>query len=161
MCTIIDIVAVLFGIIGVIGCIIPILLGPPFSYAGILLLFFFNNPTQEISIKFVVIWLIITVVVTILDYVMQPYLTKLWGGSKLAVRYSIAGMVAGMVFFPPIGMIIGPFIGALIAELLVNKKPLDESLLAAAGSFLGFILSTGLKLACASIMLYYTIRFIF
>lgn len=158
---IIDIIAILLSLIGIIGCILPVLPGLPLSYAGILLLYIFNNPDNQISIRFLIIWLIVTIVVSILDYVLQPYLTKLSGGSKLAVRYSIAGMIAGMVFFPPIGIIIGPFIGALIAELWVNKKPLDESLLAAGGSFLGFILSTGLKLVCAGIMFYYTVIFIF
>ncbi|MBO7305140.1 MAG: DUF456 domain-containing protein [Bacteroidales bacterium] len=159
--TIIEIIAVVLGLIGIIGCIIPIIPGLPLSYAGVLLMYFLCNTTNEISTQHIIIWLIITVVVSILDYVLQPYLTKLSGGSTLAVRYSIAGMVAGMVFLPPIGIIIGPFIGALIAELLVNKKPFDESLLAAFGSFLGFLLSTGLKLVCAGLMLYNIIRFIF
>ena len=99
--------------------------------------------------------------VTIIDYVVQPYFTRITGGSKLAVRYSIAGMVAGMVFFPPFGIVAGSFIGALIAELVVNRKPLKNSLVAALGAFLGFITGTGLKRASCAVMLYYIIRFIF
>ena len=90
--TFIEIIAVVLGIIGIIGCIIPIIPGLPLSYAGVLLMYFFCNTTNEISTQHIIIWLIITVVVSILDYVLQPYLTKLSGGSTLAVRYSIAGI---------------------------------------------------------------------
>ena len=158
---IIDIIAVLMAITGIVGCIIPALPGPPLTYASLLLMYLLNNPDYAISGKFMVIWIIIVAAVSILDYVVQPYFTKITGGSKLAVRYSIAGMVAGMIFFPPFGIIAGSFIGALIAEFLVNKKPLQNSLLAAFGAFLGFIFGTGLKLAASVTMLYYLIRFIF
>lgn len=158
---IVDIVALLMAIAGIAGCVVPALPGPPISFAALLLLYIANNPSNEITGKFLIIWIAIVAVVSILDYVIQPYFTKITGGSKLAVRYSIAGMVAGMVFFPPFGIIIGSFLGALIAELFVNKKPLQNSLLAAFGAFLGFIFGTGLKLAASVTMLYYTIRFIF
>lgn len=158
---IVDIVALLMAIAGIAGCVVPALPGPPISFAALLLLYIANNPNNEITGKFLIIWIAIVAVVSILDYVIQPYFTKITGGSKLAIRYSIAGMVAGMVFFPPFGIIIGSFLGALIAELFVNKKPLQNSLLAAFGAFLGFIFGTGLKLAASVTMLYYTIRFIF
>ena len=157
----IDLIAVLVAVAGIVGCIIPAIPGPPLTYASLLLLYLFNNPHNAITGKFLIIWIAITAAVTILDYVVQPYFTKITGGSKLAVRYSIAGMVAGMVFFPPFGIIAGSFIGALIAEFVVNKKPLQNSLLAAFGAFLGFIFGTGLKLAACGTMLYYVIRFIF
>ncbi len=157
----IDTAALLMAVIGIAGCIVPALPGPPISFAALLLLYFTNNPNNEITGRFLIIWLAVVVAVSILDYVIQPYFTKITGGSKLAVRYSIAGMVAGMVFFPPFGIIIGSFIGALIAEFFVNKKPLQNSMLAALGAFLGFIFGTGLKLAVSVTLLYYTIRFIF
>lgn len=156
----IDIIAVIMAIIGIIGCIIPALPGPPLTYASLLLLYLLNNPDNEITGKFMIVWIAIVAAVSILDYVVQPYFTKITGGSKLAVRYSIAGMVAGMVFFPPFGIIAGSFIGAFIAEFMVNRKTLQNSLLAAFGAFLGFIFGTGLKLAASATMLYYVIRFI-
>ena len=157
----IDTAAIIMALAGIFGCIIPAIPGPPLAYGSLLLLYLLNNPLNEITGKFMIIWAVIVVAVSVLDYVVQPYFTKITGGSKLAVRYSIAGMVAGMVFFPPFGIIAGSFIGALVAELLVNKKPLQNSLLAAFGAFLGFIFGTGLKLAVSVTMLYYTIRFIF
>ena len=153
--------AIIMAITGILGCIIPAIPGPPLTYASLLLMYIADNPQGEITGKFLIIWLAIVAAVSILDYLLQPYFTKLTGGSSLAVRYSIAGMVAGMIFFPPFGLIAGSFIGALIAEFVVNKKPLKNSLLAAFGAFLGFIFGTGLKLAASVTMLYYLIRFIF
>ena len=158
---IIDILAIIASLAGLAGCFIPAIPGPPLSYISVLLLYLFNDPNNEITSRFLIIWIAVVAVVTVLDYVLQPYLTKITGGSKLAVRCSIAGLVAGMIFFPPVGIIIGPFIGAFIAEFFINKKPLKNSLAAAGGAFLGFILGTGLKLAVSGTLLYYTIRFIF
>lgn len=154
-------IAIIISIIGIVGCVVPALPGPPLSYGALLMLYLLNNPNDSITGRFLIIWLIIVGAVTLLDYVVQPYFTRITGGSKLAVRYSIAGMVAGMIFFPPVGIIAGSFIGALIAELLVNKKPLQNSLLAAFGAFLGFIFGTGLKLAASVTMLYYLLRYVF
>lgn len=153
--------AIIMAITGILGCIIPAIPGPPLTYASLLLMYIADNPQGEITGKFLFLWLAIVAAVSILDYLLQPYFTKITGGSSLAVRYSIAGMVAGMIFFPPFGIIAGSFIGALIAEFVVNKKPLKNSLLAAFGAFLGFIFGTGLKLAASVTMLYYLIRFIF
>ena len=161
MAIIIDILAIIAALAGIVGCLLPAIPGPPLSYVSILLLYLFNNQDYEITGKFLVIWIVLVAAVTILDYVAQPYFTKITGGSKLAVRCSIAGLIAGMIFFPPVGIIIGPFIGAFVAEFIINKKPLKNSLAAAGGAFLGFILGTGLKLAVSGTLLYYTIRFIF
>ncbi len=161
MAIIIDILAIIAALAGIVGCLLPAIPGPPLSYVSILLLYLFNNQDYEITGKFLVIWIVLVAAVTILDYVAQPYFTKITGGSKLAIRCSIAGLIAGMIFFPPVGIIIGPFIGAFIAEFIINKKPLKNSLAAAGGAFLGFVLGTGLKLAVSGTLLYYTIRFIF
>ena len=161
MAIIIDILAIIAALAGIAGCLLPAIPGPPLSYVSILLLYLFNNQDYEITGKFLIIWIVLVAAVTILDYVAQPYFTKITGGSELAVRCSIAGLIAGMIFFPPVGIIIGPFIGAFVAEFIINKKPLKNSLAAAGGAFLGFVLGTGLKLAVSGTLLYYTIRFIF
>ncbi len=157
----IDIIALFAALVGIAGCLVPAIPGPPLSYCSILLLYLFNNPANEITARFLIIWIVIVAAVTIIDYVVQPYFTKVTGGSKLAIRYSIAGMVAGMVFFPPMGIVAGSFVGAFIAEFIVNKRPLKNSLLAALGAFLGFMFGAGLKLAASVTLLYYTIKFIF
>lgn len=101
--------------------------------------------------------LIVTVIVTVLDYVVPGWLTRVTGGTKYASRGATAGMLVGILFFPPWGMIAGAFAGALVAELYWGEKKMAQGLKAALGSFLGFLLGTGAKLAASGVMLYYII----
>ncbi|MFA7034663.1 MAG: DUF456 domain-containing protein, partial [Bacteroidales bacterium] len=112
----IEAIAVILGIVGIIGCLLPVLPGPPISWAALLVLYLWGK--DEMSTKFLIIWLIITIIVTILDYVVPAYFTRVTGGSKVAARGSLAGMLIGILFFPPWGMIIGAFLGALLAEVI-------------------------------------------
>ena len=151
-----DVVLIIIGIIliliGIVGCIIPGLPGPPIAYAGILLqVFKTENP---FTTKFLIIWALITVAVSILDYVVPAIGTKKFGGSKRGVWGSIIGLFVGIFFFPPIGLIIGPFLGAFIGELSGGKET-ESALKAGFGSFIGFITGVALKLVVTGLMAYY------
>jgi hypothetical protein len=71
------------------------------------------------------------------------------------VTGSVIGTVAGLFFFAPYGLIIGPFVGALIGELLADAS-LGKALRVALLSFVAFLLTTGLKLILAVVLCYYT-----
>ena len=120
----IAIVAVLCGIIGIIGSIAPALPGPPISWVGMLILYFWggtNGAGETMSLSILLIWLAIVILVTILDYVVPAYFTKLTGGSKYASIGTTVGLIAGL-FIPPVGMILGSLLGAFIAELIFAGK---------------------------------------
>ena len=152
------IIAVILGIVGLVGCILPVIPGPPLSWAGLLLVFL-TGP-EGMTSQFLILWLVITIVVTILDYVAPSWITKKTGGSKAAARGTLVGLVLGLIFFPPWGMIVGSFLGALIAEVVVNGSEVADSVKPAFGSFLGFLLSTGLKLTASGVMLFYIFKFL-
>ena len=159
----IEIIAVLMGFIGLIGCIVPVLPGPPIGYLGLLLVYLWGNPsgiTEPIAGKFMLVWLGITVAVTILDYIVPVLFTKVTGGTKEAVRWSIAGTIVGMLFFPPLGIILGAFVGAFLGEIIVHNKNLGASLLSGMGSLLGFVFGVGIKLAVSGMLMYYILKFI-
>lgn len=151
--------AVIMGVIGILGSVLPVLPGPPIGYAGMLLLYLWGGEhiREDITGTVMTVMLIVTIVVVILDYIVPAYFTKLTGGSKSAARASMVGMIIGIIFFPPVGMIVGAFLGALAAEMIVEGKQLSHSLKAALGSFLGFLAGTGLKLIASGIILYYII----
>lgn len=155
----IEIFAIVLGLVGIVGCIVPVIPGPPVSYVGMLILYIWGPDKILENITWnVMAWMLgVTIVVTILDYVVPIYFTKLTGGSKAASRGAMVGLIIGVVFFPPIGMIIGAFLGALIAEMLIEGKELKKSLKSAMGSFLGFLAGTGLKLMACGVMMYYII----
>ena len=158
------IIAVALGFIGLLGCIVPVIPGPPLSYLGLLILYIWHNPVYDagcgITGKFMLIWLGITILVTVLDFIVPVYFTKVTGGSKEAVRWSIAGTIIGMLFFPPFGIIIGAFLGAFLGEIIVHNKTLGASFISGIGSLLGFVFGIGIKIAASGTMMYYIFRFI-
>ncbi|MBR5035315.1 MAG: DUF456 domain-containing protein [Bacteroidales bacterium] len=153
----INIIALIIALAGIIGCFLPVIPGPPLSWLSLLLLYFFGN--GEMSLKFLLIWLGITIVVTILDYVVPSYFTRVTGGSKAAGRGSLVGLLAGLILFPPWGMIAGAFLGALLAEVLINRSAIADSVKPALGSFAGFFFGTFLKLVASGVMFWYMFKF--
>lgn len=95
-------------------------------------------------------WLgILGILFFVLDYWLPVYAVKKFGGSKLGMRASLAGLIVGVVFFPPLGFIIGPFLGALAGEAIHRNRLDNKAFKAALGSFAGFLAGTGLKLVYA------------
>ena len=153
----INIISVIIALAGIIGCFLPVIPGPPLSWLSLLLLYFFGN--GEMSLQFLLIWLGVTILVTILDYTVPAHFTRLSGGSKAAGRGSLVGLLAGLIFFPPWGMIVGAFLGALAAEVLINRTAIADSVKPALGSFAGFLCGTFLKLIASGVMFWYMFRF--
>ena len=111
-------------------------------------------------LKALIIWGVIMVVVSIVDYLVPMYFTKATGGSRYAERGAMAGLILGIIF-TPVGMILGSFLGAFLSELYWGKKSAGEALKAAIGSFLGFITGTGLKTIVSCIIMWKIIIFAF
>ena len=159
---VIAIIAIILGLVGILGSVLPGLPGPPIGWLGMLILYIWGGGTkggEPMSLTLLLVMLAVTVVVTLLDYVVPGYFTKRTGGSKWGSWGSIIGLFVGMFFFPPWGMILGTMIGAFTAELLFSGRSTGDSLKAAWGAFLGFLSGTGIKLAATGVMLYYIIAY--
>lgn len=144
----------LIMILGIIGCLVPVLPGPPLSYVGLLLLHFtrFGHFTKWTLIIFAGI----AIAVSILDYLVPIWGTKKFGGSKYGTRGAAVGLVVGF-FLGPVGIIIGPLLGAFIGEMIF-KDDFYYAVKAGFGSLIGFLTGVGLKLAASFIMTFYFIR---
>jgi uncharacterized protein YqgC (DUF456 family) len=158
------VLAILAGVLGIAGSILPGLPGTPISWVGMLLLYVWgsgvNAAGNPMSLQTLIIWGVVVLIVSVVDYVVPMYFTKLTGGSKYAERGALIGLVAGIIL-TPIGMIAGSFLGAFIAEVQWGKKTSSEALLAALGSFLGFILGTGIKTIASVLILWQIIVYAF
>jgi uncharacterized protein YqgC (DUF456 family) len=141
-------------ILGIAGCIIPALPGPPLAYLALVLLEFAEQ--APFSFNFMMAWLIIVIVVSLLDFYVPVWGTKKFGGSKYGTYGSIAGLIIGL-FFSPVGIIIGPFLGAFAGELIGGKKSQD-ALRAGLGAFVGFLAGTIAKLAVSGVIAFYFIK---
>ncbi len=143
---------------GLAGCILPVIPGPPLSFFGIWTLHFSKYAAFET--RLLVILALLAIVATLLDYAAPVWTTKRFGGSKKGVWGAAIGMMAGLILFPPFGIIIGPFAGAVAGELL-NGAGSRKALKAGTGSFTGFFLGIGLKLAVSLLITYYFARALF
>ncbi|MGI6340171.1 MAG: DUF456 domain-containing protein [Bacteroidales bacterium] len=146
--------AVVLLLLGIIGCLVPVLPGPPLSYLGLILLHFtkFANFSSTLLITLAVV----TIVVTLLDYIVPVWGTKKFGGSKYGTRGATVGLIIGL-FLGPLGIIVGPFIGAFVGELIF-KDDIRYALRAGFGSLLGFLTGIGLKLAASFVMTFYFVK---
>ena len=149
------IIGAIFIFVGILGCFIPILPGPPLAYVGLLMLQLLDPPA--FTTRFLFIWAGITAIVTFLDYVIPVYGTKKFGGSKRGVWGSVIGLIIGIFFFPPFGIIIGPLLGALIGELSAGKTS-STAIRSAFGSFVGFLAGTSIKLIATGWMGYHFVK---
>ena len=152
---ILTIIAFAFLIAGLVGSIAPVIPGPPLSFIGLIILQLSGR--AEFSVPFLIIWAVITIAVTVLDYILPSIMTKKFGGSRYASIGAVIGLIAGIFIFPPIGLILGPFLGALVGELIHSNSQAAHSLKVALGAFLAFFVGTGAKLIVCSIMLFYAI----
>ena len=147
------VLALVLMIVGIIGCIIPFLPGPPLSYAALLLMQLRSEPPY--STRFLLILAGVTLLVTVLDYVVPLAGTKRFGGTRWGMWGCTIGLILG-IFIPPWGLILGPFIGAFVGEILANTST-ENAFSAAFGSFLGFLFGTLLKLIACFVMAWYLI----
>lgn len=144
------ILAMLCAILGVIGCILPMLPGVPLSYAGVLILHFTGQATYTTTQ--LVAWLVIVVVLQIVDYITPMLGSKYSGGTEYGNRGCIAGTIVGL-FFMPWGIIMGPFLGAVFGEML-GGRDFAHALRAGIGSLVGFLFGTLLKVVFSFYLLY-------
>ena len=138
------IIGFIFMIIGILGSFLPVLPGPPISWIGLLLLYLTNAVPNNWWILGVT--LAVALIVFALDYIIPAMGTKKFGGTKAGMIGTTIGLLVA-IFFPilgPLGIIIWPFVGALVGELL-NKADKKTATKAAFGSFLGFLTGTFLK----------------
>ncbi|MRX63461.1 DUF456 domain-containing protein [Maribacter luteus] len=143
-----DIALLIFGfifmLIGILGSFLPVLPGPPISWIGLLLLYLTKAIPDDWV--FLGITLVIALVVFALDYIIPAVGTKKFGGTKAGMLGTTIGLLVALIFpvLGPFGIIIWPFIGALVGELL-NKADKKTATKAAFGSFIGFLTGTFLK----------------
>lgn len=150
------IIAVILLIVGAVGTVAPVLPGVPLCWGGLLVLKFAPSVSDNISWVTIVILGILTLGVTILDNVLPVWGTKKMGGNKKVVWGATIGLFAGF-FLGPLGIIFGPFVGALVGALLSGNKIMSAAK-QASGAFLGYIAGLTLKLITVGLILFFFVK---
>lgn len=136
-------------LVGIIGAVLPVLPGSTLAFGSLLLAKILNY--SEMSWWLVGIFGFFTVLGMVLDYVVPIATTKKMGGSKYGIWGLIIGLIVGIVFSPFgfVSIIIAPFLGAFIGELIYDRENHKRALKAALGSVVGYGLTTGYSLVLA------------
>ena len=126
---VLEIVLIILGAVcllgGLIGSLLPVLPGPPLSYGGLLLLHFTER--VEFTTTQLIVWFMLVLLTIAFDYLLPIWGVKKWNGSRWGNWGCVAGTLAGVFFFPPWGILIGPFVGAIAGELLLGRRHIRDA----------------------------------
>jgi len=153
-----DLLAVVCVLLGLAGCILPALPGPPLSWVGLFIVWAARGfEPESFGATAALVLLGVTVVVTVLDFFAPMIGAKRYGASRWGVWGSVVGLLVGMIWFPPFGMIAGTFVGALLGET-AHGRTTRQSLRAAWGVFVGTMLGIVVKLVVSGVIAWYVLR---
>lgn len=147
------------ALLAVAGSIVPVIPGPPLSFAALLLLSYAKN-WEPFSTEFLFISGALALLISILDYVLPAEGARRYGASKFGIAGALLGIVAGFLIMPPVGIFIGALLGAVAGEL-ATKKSGHEALRAGWGVFMGFMVGTGIRVAFTLAMLFLYVAALF
>ncbi len=140
---------------GFVGSILPVIPGPPISYVGLIAMHL--TEAYGFTAELLAIYGVLSGLVVLLDYVIPIYGSRQFGASQYGIWGTGIGAILGAIFFPPFGIIIGPFLGAVMGEMIKGKNG-NEALKAGLGSFIGFLAGTLIKLIVSGLMTYHFIE---
>lgn len=149
-------IGTLLVIAGIVGCIVPVLPGPPVAFAALLLVSWAGS-WAVYPLWILILLAALAVFAALMDSILPVAASRRAGAHKTGVWGSVAGMLAGTIFFPPFGTIIGAFLGALIGELLVRRED-SQPLKAALGVFSGTIAATLVKLSVSGAIAFFFVK---
>lgn len=144
------VIAVALVLIGLAGTILPALPGLPLVFAG-MLLGAWAGDFQHIGVPVVLVLGGLTLLSLVVDFWATALGARRVGASTRAVVGAVVGTFAGL-FFGPVGLFAGPFIGALAGELL-HGRDVGRATRVGLGTWLGIVFGTVLKLALAFTMI--------
>ncbi|WP_322906899.1 DUF456 domain-containing protein [Paenibacillus campi] len=131
-------------IIGMVGTVYPVLPSVVAIYFAFFVYGWFFS-FAEFNVWFWIIETLIVVVLLAADYLVGAYGTRKFGGSRLAVILSVIGLIVGPFVIPAFGLILGPLIGAVAAEL-IQGRDVNSALRVGWGTVLGLFASAVVKI---------------
>lgn len=140
-------------LVGAVGAVVPVLPGALLSFGALLLARILHF--SELSWWVIGIFGFLTILGIVLDYIVPVATTKKMGGSKYGIWGLILGLIVGIVFSPFgfVSIIIAPFLGALIGELIYDRENHKRAFRAALGSVIGYGITTVYGLFISLVML--------
>jgi uncharacterized protein YqgC (DUF456 family) len=145
------ILVIILFIVGMAGAVYPILPGALAIYAAFFVYGFFIS-FEPFGWIFWTLQTLIVASLFIADYAVNAWGVKRYGGSRASVIGSTIGIVIGPFVIPAFGLILGPFLGAVIAELIIGSRP-DKAVKVGFGSVVGLFSSVVVKIILQVVMI--------
>ena len=153
------IIGILFAIIGLVGCVLPVIPGPILSLLALIILSFAKD-WEPFSATFLIIMTGLSLFVSVLDYFIPVVGAKKSGATRPGLWFSAIGMIIGIFFFPPWGIFIGALIGGFAGEILAGSER-RKALKVSWGIFVSNIVGIGLKSAFSLFVLFFYLKEMF
>lgn len=135
---------------GLIGTVLPALPGLPMIFGGIWLAAAVDG-YHHLGLWWLLLLGALTAIGVATDFVAASLGARRVGASKRAIWGATLGTLVGMFFGLP-GLVLGPFVGALLGELTSSGSVL-RSAHVGIGTWLGLLLGTLLKLVLSLLIL--------
>ena len=133
-------VAIIMFIIAFAGLIYPIIPSAIFVLGGFLL-YGLLTTFEGMTWLFWSIQILFVILLFGADTLSNVLGVKRFGGSNAGLWGSTIGLLFGPFVIPVAGILIGPFLGAVIAELLISRAGLKQAVKTGVGSLVGFLTS--------------------
>ncbi|HRH57029.1 MAG TPA: DUF456 domain-containing protein [Chitinophagales bacterium] len=155
-------IGIILLVIGLVSCVLPPLPGPPIAYIALLIARLGLDKQDEIPLWLLITYGVFIVIVLIIDNFIPVWSTKKFGGTKAGIRGCFIGIVVGIIFAPfgGISIIICPFLGAMIGEL-IDGQEFSLAIKSGIGSFIGFLLTSGIKIILVLMICYHYFKAVF
>ncbi len=144
------VLAILIVLAGLAGTVIPALPGVPLVFLGLFVGAWIGQ-FETVGWGTLGILAVLALVAWIVDFLAGAAGARYLGASSRAFWGATIGAVAG-IFFGIAGMLLGPFIGAVLGELSGGSN-MVQSGRAGVGAWIGMVIATALKLALAFLMI--------
>lgn len=153
------IISIFIILLGLAGLILPFVPDVLLSWLGFFV-FAFGSGFELLSLNTVLIFLGLSLLVFIFDFLAPIIGAKRCQASKLGLAGASAGLLLGILLFGPFGIILGPLLGALAGELL-TKKEMPQIFKSVKGIIFGFLFALLLKIVLIFVMLGFVIKALF
>ena len=137
--------AILLMLVGIVGVIIPAVPGIGLMAVVALL---FNFLVKQLPLWVIIVLVLITILSFLIDQLSGILGSRIFGASGRSMLFGFLGMILGLIIFPPLGAIIGLFVGILATELSLKKES-TKAVKTASGGVLSIIIGTVINLFLA------------
>lgn len=143
--------ALVVMLLGLVGAVLPGLPGPPLIFAAALVhRLYFGD--RGVAWWVVIVLALLTAVSMVLDFVATSMGARRFGATWRGILGAGLGALMGLFVFPPFGLILGPLLGAVIAEMLGGRE-FKSAGKAGVGALLGLFAGTAAKVAACLAMI--------